>query len=270
MIVSRIRCVVLSAFMAALHVQAQAAIADPVQIYVAGSLKGAMPALIEASGIPASHFATPVYGAAGVLREQLAKGEKADLFASGDMVEPHLLEEAKGKLLIVPFARNRMCMAAIPSLGLTTGNLLEKILQPNVRLATSTVGFGPGGTYSLAVFDQADRVQPGAGEILRRKALQLVGSPHAITPLPGHSPAATIFLSNKADALLYYCSAAEGLQKEVDGLINVPLPDALEVHPRYGMAVLSDNPDALRFSLFVLSDKGQEILGRYGFLPVSQ
>lgn len=271
MIISRIRCAVLGvlALFSTLHVQAQVGVTEPVKIYVAGSLKGAMPALIEASGIPASHFAPPVYGAAGVLREQIAKGEDADLFASGDMVEPHHLEEAKGKLLIVPFARNRMCMAATPSLGLTTENLLDKILRPDVRLATSTVGFGPGGTYSLAVFDQADHVHPGAGETLRKKALQLVGSPHAITPLPGHSPAATIFLSNKADALLYYCSAAPGLRKEVEGLVNVPLPDALEVHPRYGMAVLSDNPDALRFSLFILSDKGQEILARFGFLPIS-
>jgi molybdate transport system substrate-binding protein len=257
------------AFACAALLQAKAATAEPVRIYAAASLKSAMPALIEASGLPSTHFAAPVYGAAGVLREQLAGGEAADLFASGDIVEPNNLEAARGKLLIVPFARNRMCMAATRSMGLTTANLLEKILSPNTRLATSTVGFGPGGTYTLAVFDRAERVHPGAGDILRAKALQLVGSPHAIAPLAGHSPAATVFLTNKADALLHYCSADADLLREVDGLTSVPLPDDLEVHPLYGLAILSDNPDAMRFALFLLSAKGQEVLSRYGFLPIA-
>ena len=68
---------------------------------------------------------------------------------------------------------------------------------------------------------------------------------------------------------MYYCSAEAGLLKEVDGLVSVPLPDALEVHPLYGLAILSDNPDALRFSLFILSGKGQEILSHFGFVPAS-
>ena len=185
---SRFHWVVLGTIFVALFFQTQTAMAEPIRIYAAGSLKAAMPVLIEASGLPSTDFAAPVYGAAGVLREQLAKGKAADLFASGDMAEPHRLEEARGSLLIVPFARNRMCMAATRPLGLTTSNLLEKILDPEVRLATSTVGFGPGGTYSLAVFDRAEHVHPGAGDILRAKALQLVGSPHAITPSPDTVP----------------------------------------------------------------------------------
>ncbi|PRC94604.1 substrate-binding domain-containing protein [Solimicrobium silvestre] len=56
---------------------------------------------------------------------------------------------------------------------------------------------------------------------------------------------------------------------QVAGLVSVPLPDTLEVHPHYGLAILSENTDALRFSLFVLSAQGQAILARFGFLPIA-
>ena len=53
------------------------------------------------------------------------------------------------------------------------------------------------------------------------------------------------------------------------GLVAVPLPPDLEVGPEYGLTVLSNNPAAARFALFVLSEPGQAILVRYGLLPVA-
>ncbi len=52
------------------------------------------------------------------------------------------------------------------------------------------------------------------------------------------------------------------------GLISMPVPDALEVGPVYGMAVLSDRPEAARLALFMVSEKGQAILARGGLLPL--
>ena len=56
---------------------------------------------------------------------------------------------------------------------------------------------------------------------------------------------------------------------EVPGLITVALPPDLTVGPAYGMVVLTDNPLADRFALFVMSERGQAILARYGFTPVA-
>ena len=39
--------------------------------------------------------------------------------------------------------------------------------------------------------------------------------------------------------------------------------------PVYGMVVLTPDPAALRFALFVLSEQGEAILARYGFQPVA-
>jgi ABC-type molybdate transport system substrate-binding protein len=52
------------------------------------------------------------------------------------------------------------------------------------------------------------------------------------------------------------------------GLVSIPLPPALTVGAPYGMVVLSDDPLAARFALFVMSEHGQAILQKYGFDPV--
>lgn len=243
--------------------------AAPIRIYAAGSLSGVMAALIEASGQPADAFAAPVYGPAGLLADRLGKGEGADLFASADLAAPQRLAAARAGTMVVPFVRNRMCVAAKPSVGLTEANMLDRMLSPDLRLATSTPGNDPGGDYALAVFRMADAVRPGAEAILTGKMLKLVGGPNTMVPVAGRSPSATIFLGDHADLFLYYCSSAGALLKEVPDLTNLALPDSLEIHPVYGLAVLAEEPAAERFALFVLSLEGQEILKRFGFEPLA-
>ncbi len=245
------------------------AIAGGIKIYAAGSLSGVMPALIEASGLPTNTFAEPVYGPSGLLVERLGKGEQADLLASADLAAPKRLAAARTGVMVVPFVRNRMCIAAKPSVGLTQGNMLDKMLSPGLRLATSTPGNDPGGDYALAVFRRADALHPGAEKTLTGKMMMLVGGPDTMVPVPGRSLSATIFLRDHADLFMAYCSSAEALLKEVPDLTNVPLPETLEVHPVYGLGLLSDDAAAERFALFVLSLKGQEILATFGFEPLA-
>ncbi len=241
--------------------------ADPIRIFAAGSLGAVLPELIAASGLPDGAVAPPVFGPAGVLRQRLVGGEAADLFASADFDQPRAVAKATGAL-VVPFARNRMCVVAPERLGLTASNLLDRMLSPDLRLATSTPGADPGGDYALAVFARAETLHPGAQAALRQKSLLLLGGPGSMTPRPGHSPAAEIFLGDHADALLYYCSGTAATAREVPGLISLPVPDALEVGPVYGLAILSPRPEAARLALFMLSERGQDILARGGLLPV--
>lgn len=242
--------------------------AEPVRIYAAGSLGTVLPELIAASGLPADAVAPPVFGPAGVLGGRLRDGEAADLFASADLAQPRAVAEKRGGL-VVPFARNRMCLVAPGRLGITVDNMLDQMLSPGLRLAASTPGADPGGDYARAVFKRADAIHPGAETALTSKALLLLGGPGSMTPQPGHSPAATIFLGDHADALLYYCSGTAAAAKEVPGLVSLSVPNALEVGPVYGLAVLSNRPEAARLALFMLSDRGQAILAQGGLLPVA-
>jgi ABC-type molybdate transport system substrate-binding protein len=58
--------------------------------------------------------------------------------------------------------------------------------------------------------------------------------------------------------------------REIDGARMLALPEALAVGASYALAVV--NPARLagvRFALFVMSTRGQEILARHGFTPVA-
>jgi ABC-type molybdate transport system substrate-binding protein len=151
---------------------------------------------------------------------------------------------------------------------LTADNLLDRMLDPAVRLATSTPGADPGGDYAWAIFARANAVHPGARAVLEAKALKLVGGPNTPPLVPGHGAVQGVFLANRADIMLGYCSGSGPVMKEVPGLVSVTVPAALSVGSAYGMVVLSDHPLAARFALFVMSERGQAILARHGFDPV--
>lgn len=245
------------------------AAADPVRVYAAGSLVAALKDVIAASGLPAEAVAPPTFGPAGLLRQRIENGENADLYLSADLAGPRRLVEAGKAKDVVPFARNTLCVLARADLGLTSDNLLDRLLKPDLRLATSTPGADPGGDYAQAVFDRAETAHPGAKAMLEKKALKLLGSPNAMVPVAGRSPSATVFLGNNADALLYYCSGQSGTMKEAPGLDLVRLPSDLSVPVTYGMALITDNLDAMRLALFLLSEKGQAILARHELGPIS-
>lgn len=122
--------------------------AEPMQVYAAGSLVAALKDVIAASGIPAEAVAAPTFGPAGLLRKRIEDGEKADLYLSADLASPRRLVDAGRAKDVVPFARNTMCVLARADLGLTLDNLLDRLLKPDLRLATSTPGADPAGDYA--------------------------------------------------------------------------------------------------------------------------
>ena len=65
---------------------------EPVRLYAAGSLRGALnevgAAFRAKSGVPVEGN----YGASGLLRDRLEKGEAADVFASANMEHARSLE----------------------------------------------------------------------------------------------------------------------------------------------------------------------------------
>lgn len=256
--------------LAALMLAVSPAHADSrLQLYAAGSLAEAMNQMLAASGLPAALLAPPVYGPSGVLRERIEHGEPADILASADMAQPRQLAAARGNRPVIVFTRNRMCLLARAALEVTPANMLDRMLDPKLRLVTSTPNADPGGDYAWAVFARAEALHPGAKAALEAKALQLVGGPTSKPLVAGHGQVAGVFLAGKADLMLGYCSSAAAVLREVKGLASVELPPALTVGPAYGMVLLTDRPLAAQFAIFVMSEPGQAILARNGFVPVA-
>jgi molybdate transport system substrate-binding protein len=246
----------------------QSGFAEALRVYAAGSLSGALTEMVTAFNAPAGSVAAPVFGPSGVLREKIEQGAPADLLASADMTQPRLLARKWVGRPVIMFTRNRLCALGRQSIGTTAENVLDRLLDPSVRLATSTPGADPGGDYAWAVFARAEAVHPGAQAILQAKAMKLVGGANTVPLVAGHGAVQGVFLSDRADVMLGYCSGSAPVMRDVPGLVSVPLPPALSVGPAYGMIVLTDHPLAPGFALFIMSEQGQAILQRHGFDPV--
>ena len=101
-----------------------------------------------------------------------------DVFASADLGHPAKLVDAgyAGSKVAI-FARNELCAPVREGVEISPDGLLETMLDPTVRLATSTPKADPSGDYAFALFAKADAVKPGARSTLEVKALQLTGGP---------------------------------------------------------------------------------------------
>lgn len=239
---------------------------DTVKLYAAGSLRAVMTEIASeftrASGITVQRE----FGASGLLRDRIAKGESADVFASANMEHPQSLAQSGRAAPVVLFARNRLCALVAPGIATSPDTLLERMLDPKIKLGTSTPKADPSGDYAWAVFEKADKLKPGAFAALSAKALKLTGAPDSPPPPKDRTIYAALVAERKADIFLTYCTNAALARKEEPALSIVALPQDLAVGAEYGLTVLDRaEPAAARFALFVMSARGQEILARHGF-----
>jgi ABC-type molybdate transport system substrate-binding protein len=259
-----VRRAILAGFVAMLAVPAAAQ--EPVRLYAAGSLRSALTQVAELYEKQSGGKVAGTFGASGLLRERIAGGEPAEIFASANMAHPQSLAASGRAGPTVLFARNRLCALVRPGLAATTQNLLATLLDPAVRVGTSTPAADPAGDYAWALFAKAERVQDGARARLEAKALKLTGGPGAPPPPVGRSVYAANIADGNADVFLAYCTAAEEARREIPSLQIVAIPAELAVGADYGLALLRGaSAQAANFAMFILSPAGQAVLKRNGF-----
>jgi molybdate transport system substrate-binding protein len=244
---------------------ADASDAEAVLLHAAGSLRAALTEIASAFEQASGVKIEATYGASGLLREEIAAGARAEVFASANMEHPQALAASGKSGPVVLFARNRLCALVRPGLSDETETLLDRMLDPGIKLGTSTPKADPSGDYAWEVFRKADAVKPGSFALLAQKALQLTSSP--TSPSFGNrSPYGTLVAAGKADIFLTYCTGARAAAAENPGQRVVALPETLSVGADYGLTVLLNaSPAANRFALFILSPDGQRILAKHGF-----
>jgi len=243
---------------------------ESLRVYAAGSLTAAMNAIAAAFTAAGGPRVETVFGASGLLRERIEKGEPAAVFASADVEHPQTLARAGRSGPAIVFARNRLCALAAPGIDVSPQTLLDRLLDPKIRLGTSTPKADPSGDYAWELFARADKLRPGAFATLDAKALKLTGGPDTPAPPPGRSVYGMLIAHRSADIFLTYCTNAALAAREVDGARVIALPEPLAVGASYALAVVDPSrPGAERFALYVLSVRGQEILAEHGFTPVA-
>ena len=244
--------------------------ADTLKVVAAGSLRAAMTDLLQHFPGQSDAVDTPEFGSSGLMRQKIESGLAVDVFASADVEQPRKLAEGHPERLVILFARNSMCALARPNLGIDQANFLDKLLDPAVRIATSTPGSDPLGTYSFEVFARAEAFKPGASATLESKAKKLVGGGEKTPPLvPGKGAVEGIFESDAADVMLIYCSAIPTIKREMPTLASIKVPAMLTVEPVDGLVILNSKPVALRFVAYVMSEEGQAIIRSHGLEPIA-
>ena len=164
------------------------------------------------------------------------------------------------------FARNLMCALAAPSVNATPETLLDTLLQPAIRLGTSTLKADPSGDYAWALFRRADALQPGAFAALDAKALKLTGAAGSAQPPAGRSTYAWLMDKGKADVFLTYCTNAATALRDVPRLRVIQVPASLQVAASYGVTVRRETgPGAEQLADYLLAPAAQAVLRRHGF-----
>lgn len=242
---------------------------DAVKVYSAGSLREGLTAAaraFEAGGGPKVDF---TFGASGLLRGRLAGPETADVFASANTEHAQALVAAGRAIDARPFAGNRMCALAQSSVRATPETLLQLLLDPATRLATSTPKADPSGDYAWLMFEKAEHLRPGAFALLSGKAIQLVGGANSPAPPPGRTAYGHWIEQKAADVFLSYCTNAVLAAREVPGLKVIDMPASLAVEARYGVALMREARAGGRaFRDYMFSPAGQSILVLHGFSRV--
>jgi len=239
---------------------------EPIAVYAAGSLREVFTEIARDHQARTGQPVVLTFGASGLLRERIEKGEGAQVFASADTQHPQRLAAAGGWQAPTVFVRNSLCALTQASVSTTSAGLLATLLDPAIRVGTSTPKADPSGDYAWELFRKADRLRPGAYATLDAKALKLTGGPDSPKAPEGRGTYAWVMDEGRADVFLTYCTNAVAARQEVPRLKVVALPPELQVGAAYGLTVRQGSPAAAQaFAGALLAPPSQATLARHGF-----
>lgn len=197
------------------------------------------------------------------LAQQLAQGAPADVFASANVTQMDVTIDAErvvsGTQQI--FARNRL--VAIYADDNSAGvKQLPDLAKPGVRIILAA-GEVPAGRYSLEFLTKAAQDPNFSADFENQVLANVVSYEQSVRAV------LTKITLGEGDAGIVYTSDLAGTEADPVGRIDIP--DALNTIATYPIAVTADTEhpaQANAFVEFVLSAAGQEILARYGFIPI--
>ena len=265
-----IRRVIVSGILSLTGVAAHAQAHQELVVFAAGSLRAAM--IDVGKAFEAAEPSTSVrfnFGASGLLKDRIAGGEPADVFASANMEHPQALVSAGKAAPVQRFARNVLCALVSPRVAVTPDTLIDRLMDSAVKVGTSTPKADPSGDYAWTMFERIEQSgRAGAFKVLSEKALQLTGGPNSPSPPAGVNVYGALVAAGQADVFITYCTSAAAAMDEQPTLRTVAVPSSINVNAEYGVVTLrTAAPQAERFVAFLLAPSGRAILARQGFVP---
>lgn len=244
---------------------ATAASRTTLTVFAAASLKDAFTEI--GKNFEATHDGVKVafnFAGSQQLAQQLSQGAPADVFASANGAQLNAAVTA-GRIVSGTsrtFVRNRL-VVVFPATNPGQVQALKDLAKPGLKLvlAAKTV---PVGQYALDFLGKAS-AQTDFGETYSKTVLANV-----VSYEDNVKAVLTKVALGEADAGIVYTTDVTPDVKEK--VTQLAIPDALNTIASYPIAAIenSKNADlAKKFISYVLSDDGQKVLARNGFIPTN-
>jgi molybdate transport system substrate-binding protein len=208
---------------------------------------------------------TVVFNFAGSqqLAQQVNEGAPADVFASANDHQMNVVIEAGGVVSGTQqtFVKNRL-VAIFPEDNPPDLTELKDLAKPNLKLVLAAREV-PVGQYSLDFLDKA-AADPRFGTTYKEAVLKNV-----VSYEDNVKTVLTKVALGEADAGIVYTSDVTG--EDADKVGQLEIPDELNVTVSYPIAAVKESENrelAQAFIDLVLASEGQDILAKYGFIPV--
>lgn len=234
-----------------------------VTIFSAGSFRSALTELIDKLNNTGLCIHTE-FGPAGLLRERIEQGEKCDIFISADVKNVERLSLHKAILAEATIAKNKLAITTWNKQEYRIHSGLELLLDPTLRVGTSTPECDPSGDYTWQLFELIEQAYPTQGERLKREAKQLVGGRQPAQIPQGKLASCYLLEQDEADLFVGYAHYRQKLLAMPD-FIQKSLPPEFNVCAQYRCALLSPNFAAYQFYQQLISPQAQSIIQQHGF-----
>ncbi len=245
-------------------VVAQQAKEKELTVFAAASLNEAFGAMAEVyeSANPGLKI-TFNFAGSQQLVQQIVQGASVDVFASANMKQ--MLEAVKSGRIdsasIKVFVHNRL-VVVFPKENSAGIHSLRDLDRPHLKIVLADKAV-PVGQYALEFLEKCNR----------RTAFDSLFKQNVLNNVVSYEENVKAVLSKiilgEADAGIVYTSdISKNAQERID---TIEIPEALNVIATYPIAALRDSrshEQTEKFVQYILSAEGQNILGRFGFIPV--
>lgn len=202
------------------------------------------------------------FASSSALRTQLSQGAKADVFASADKEN---MDRAVAEGLIA--GQPRVFVRNVPVIAVSVQSKVEihslaDLAKPGVKLVFAIPGV-PIGAYTQKILEKASQ-DPAYGSDFAQRVRQNV-----VSEEPNVKALFSKVVFGEADAAIVYRTDITADVREKVKVVEIP--EAFNVTAEYYIGLPKDSPNPTAgqaFINFVLSPAGQEILAKWGFLPV--
>ncbi|MCL5408748.1 MAG: molybdate ABC transporter substrate-binding protein [Candidatus Omnitrophica bacterium] len=228
----------------------------------------ALPKPIEEIGhlFEKSHPGITIYYSflgSGILKGDIQQGAPCDIFLCANRKFQRQLKKTGFINNYKIFAYDYLALATPfnnPG-NVNYANMIQKLMDKNISLTTSTPHADPAGDYTWKMFKLINKKYPGAFKKIVSHANHLLDAALIIP----------VLVNNDTDIGILYTSQILEVERQGTKLNMIPIPAKYNTKAKFTASILKTSKHkkiAKQFINFLFSPKGKQILKFWGFTPV--